>query len=207
MNKMHLYLEKRNIMNYLQGIKDAGIRASSIVANMLQFSRKSEVEKKPANINTIIKRSVKFAENDFSLNKKYDFRKIKIIENLNDNLPEIPCHETEIEQVFLNILKNAADAISGMNDWEVDATITLSTHCNGDYLQISIADNGPGLSDAVKDHIFEPFFTTKKVGSGTGLGMAICFFIITNNHGGQLIVESEEGQGTEFVISLPLSPE
>ncbi len=205
LNKMHQYLERRNILNYLQGIDDAGMRASEIITSMLQFSRKSNAEKTSANINTIIQHSIELAEKEFNLSSRYDFRKIKIEQNFDMNLPEINCYATEIEQVILNLLKNAGQAMFGLQKKETESKITITTSRQNDYLKISLADTGPGISDTIKDHIFEPFFTTKKDSSGTGLGLSICYFIITNNHDGNITVESEEDKGTEFIISLPVS--
>ena len=82
--------------------------------------------------------------------------------------------------------------------------ITIKTQKNGGFIELSIEDNGPGMSDATLKHIFEPFFTTKEVGLGTGLGLSVSFFIITSHHKGNMRAESQEGRGTRFIISLPI---
>lgn len=146
---------------------------------------------------------------------------IDVIKDFND-LPEIECYPGQINQVFINIFSNAIDALeeSGMRQPEsgVAPTIVIHTevrrsdHSAGSdgraedpsYIFISIADNGPGMSEGTCAKLFEPFFTTKPAGKGTGLGLSISHQIVTERHGGQLICDSVLGQGTKFVIKLPL---
>ncbi|WP_113064940.1 ATP-binding protein [Oleiagrimonas sp. MCCC 1A03011] len=112
-------------------------------------------------------------------------------------LPLIECNPTELNQVLMNILVNATQAIDD------DGAIEIHTELSGDHIGIRISDNGCGMDEATRLHIFEPFFTTKEVGKGTGLGLSISYGII-QKHGGRITVESEIGKGTTFVITLPL---
>jgi len=198
------YLEKRRVIKFLEGIQEAGRRAAQIVSSMLEFSRKSESRRAMADINEILDKSVELASTDYDLKKKYDFRHIAIIREYDPGLPEVSCTRTEIEQVILNLLKNAAQAMAEQPPPEGGPAIVLRTLRADDSVRIEVSDNGPGMTEAVRRRIFEPFFTTKEPGQGTGLGLSVSYFIITANHGGTISVESEPGQGARFIIDLPL---
>ncbi|HCR12018.1 PAS domain S-box protein [Solidesulfovibrio sp.] len=198
------YLERRRVLKFLAGIQEAGKRAAGIVSSMLEFSRKSESRRAPADINAVLDRSVELASTDYDLKKNYDFRHINIIRRYAAGLPEISCTRTEIEQVLLNLLKNAAQAMAGHPPAQAAPTIVLGTSRTDAGVRIEVADNGPGMPEAVRRRVFEPFFTTKEPGLGTGLGLAVSYFIITANHGGTISVESEPGKGATFVIELPV---
>ncbi|MFT5773525.1 MAG: two-component system NtrC family sensor kinase, partial [Algoriphagus sp.] len=109
----------------------------------------------------------------------------------------------KINQVFMNIINNAVHALADHIETIKDPKISIRTSATLDHIRIEIEDNGPGMPKYVKDKIFEPFFTTKAVGRGTGLGLSIVYSII-ENHKGTLEVETEEGQGTNFIITLPI---
>jgi signal transduction histidine kinase len=113
------------------------------------------------------------------------------------NIEPIACYPGQLNQVFMNILSNAIQAIKG------EGTIRIQTCKNNEYAIIKIKDSGTGMNEEVKKHIFEPFFTTKDVGEGTGLGLSISYGIIEKHHG-KIEVESTPGLGTEFIIKLPL---
>ena len=200
------YLEQRNIFQYLQGIQDAAMRASKIVSNMLNFSRHSETTPETIDINQLLEKTIELAANDYDLKKKYDFRHINIIRNYDSALIAVPCIPTKIEQVFLNLLRNAAQAISEKEKEKgYEPQITIQTYNTDEYAHIEIEDNGSGMDKETRKRIFEPFYTTKAVGIGTGLGLSVSYFIITNNHSGTLTVESSPGIGTKFIIRLPLT--
>jgi len=202
-SKMQDYLHERKIDHYLEGIRSAGLRASEIVKNMLQFSRRSESKMAPYDVNTLINNSLELAANDFDLNKRYDFRLINIVRSYEHGL-RIRCTETEIEQVFLNIMKNAAQAMMLPENPTVSPSIRIVTTRIGNNAIITISDNGPGMDEKTTSRIFEPFFSTKDAGVGTGLGLSVSYFIIVTNHQGKIEVDSEPGIGTTFTISLPL---
>ncbi len=197
------YLEARRVLKFLAGIREAGARAAKIVAGMLEFSRPSASRREMGDVNAIVEKSIYLAENDYDLKKKYDFRHIEIIREFAPERPHIVCASTEIEQVLLNLLKNAAHAMAGETASDKKPAITLRTRALPDGVQIEVKDNGPGMEEAIRSRIFEPFFTTKPPGEGTGLGLSVSYFIIVNNHGGTIRMESEPGQGSLFVITLP----
>jgi len=198
------YMEKREILKFLGGIRECGERAASIVENMLSFSRRSESRKSTTNLAVLLDKTVQLAANDYDLKKKYDFRHIEIRREFDPDLPDVPCVATEIQQVLLNLLKNAAQAMFRNPDDRKPPRINLRLRRDGGYVCMEIEDNGPGMDESTRKRIFEPFFTTKDVGVGTGLGLSVSYFIVTNNHQGNMMVESIPGQGTTFVIYLPL---
>ncbi|MGE0082947.1 MAG: PAS domain S-box protein [Desulfococcaceae bacterium] len=197
------YLEKRKIIRFLDGIQESGQRAAEIVSNMLTFSRRSESVMKPVRLPELISRTVELAAHDYDLKKKYDFRHIRIIREFPADLPEVPCIATEIEQVMLNLLRNAAQAMSENISPGISPQIILRVQKEEKAVRIEVEDNGPGMDKDICKRIFEPFFTTKEVGIGTGLGLSVSYFIITNNHKGSMRAESEPGKGAKFIISLP----
>ena len=119
-------------------------------------------------------------------------------------LPDVPCEKVKIQQVFLNILKNAAQAMSGDEGSSPPPRLILRTALENQMIRIDIEDNGPGMNEKTKKRIFEPFFTTKAEGIGTGLGLSVSYFIINETHKGTIQVESQEGAGARFTIHLPL---
>jgi len=198
------YMEARSIPKMLEGIRASGERAADIVQNMLNFSRKSESKRVDCDLHALINQAVELASSDYDLKKKYDFRKVEIVRAFDATLPQVFCTENEIVQVLLNLLKNAAQAMHEART--PSPCITLSTRLDRHSAVIEVADNGPGMDEAVRRRVFEPFFTTKPPGSGTGLGLSVSFFIVTANHNGTFEVESHPGEGTRFIIRLPLRP-
>ncbi len=201
LEKVNGYFEKRKILEFLEGIQKAGERAASIVSNLLQFSRKSTSTKGAADLSDIIEKALELAAADYGLKKQMDFRTIKITKNYEQNLPQVFCSVMEIEQVILNLLKNAAQAMQDIESPE----IILQVSSLGDRIQLIVGDNGPGMEEQIRKRIMEPFFTTKPVGEGTGLGLAVSYAIIVKNHQGSIDVESVVGKGTKFIITLPIN--
>ena len=198
------YLAERNILRMIEGIRDSGVRAARIVQNMLNFSRKSESQMAPQDLNSLLDDTVELASSDYDLKKQYDFRKIRIVREYQTDLPPTPCTRTEVEQVILNLLKNSAQAMALSPVPGRTPSITLRTGVRDQHAFIEVRDNGPGMDEATRKRVFEPFFTTKDPGIGTGLGLSVSYFTITNNHGGEFSVESTPGAGTIFTILLPL---
>jgi two-component system NtrC family sensor kinase len=137
------------------------------------------------------------------LNNSIDKSKITIIKEYDADIKPIECYPGKINQVFMNILHNAIQAMNEKKGGE-EKNITIKTYKNDRDLFISIKDNGVGIPEKIKNKIFDPFFTTKQVGEGTGLGLSIAHSII-KSHNGEIQIKSEEGKGTEFIIILPLS--
>jgi PAS domain S-box-containing protein len=196
------YLEKRGVIGFISNIREGGARASKIIANMLQFSRKSESRKEMSDLNMVLEQSLELAASDYDLRKRYDFKRIRVERDFASDMPLVSITVSEIEQVILNIIKNAAQSLSESN--HPDPYIILRTRLRDDFAVIEIEDNGPGMTEIIRRRVFEPFFTTREVGMGTGLGMSVSYTIITSNHGGFIDVWSEPGAGARFVISLPV---
>jgi PAS domain S-box-containing protein len=197
------YLEQRSITGLLAKMYSAGERTTKIVSNILQFSRKSSSERTATSLPDVIERAVELAANDYDLKKKYDFRNITIIRAFAPDLPPVPLNATEFEQVIINILKNAAQAMA--EDKSHQPEIRITAGCEGAWAVIKVSDNGQGMEESTRKRIFEPFFTTKEVGVGTGLGLSVSYTLITQNHKGIFTVDSAPGEGALFTIKLPLS--
>jgi len=202
LDAMGRFLERRGILGFLEGIREAAGRASRIVADMLAFIRRSTAEFSPVSINEILDTVVRISANDYDLKKTYDFKKIEIVREYDPGLSPVSCDRTEIEQVLLNLIKNAAHAMAEQERHGAQR-ILLRTTDEGEWARIEIEDNGPGMEEAVRNRVFEPFFTTKPIGMGTGLGLSVSYYIITKQHNGTISVESEPGMGTRFIIRLP----
>jgi PAS domain S-box-containing protein len=200
---LHAYFERRGCLRMMDSIMESGHRAARIVENMLSFSRKSNVQMAKVDICALLDRTLELAANDYDLKKQYDFRRIRIVREYEPGLPFVPCEESKIQQVFFNLIRNGAQAMASK---QAEACFVLRAMSQGDAVRIEIADNGPGMPEDLRKRIFEPFFTTKKVGEGTGLGLSVSYFIVVENHGGRMEVESVPGQGTTFIVILPLTP-
>jgi PAS domain S-box-containing protein len=209
LENLQIYLEKRNIDTYLKAMEEAGKRAAHIVRNMLNFSRRSSKAMEETNINSLIDRTLELARSDYDLKKHYDFKYIDIHRDYDRELPPVFCSATEIEQVFLNILRNSAQALYDYrrDDPSYQPEIRITTRLEDEYAVIQLEDNGPGMDEDTRRRAFEPFFTTKSPGIGTGLGLSVSYFIITSNHGGRIELQSEKGRGSQFTIYLPLLQE
>ncbi len=206
MSRIRAYVEQRDIINFLEGIRESGTRAASIVAGMLEFSRCNDTRRTQVPIPQLVRQTLQLASNDYDLKKQYDFKKIKIVEEYAPGLPPVSCMATEIQQVLLNLLKNAAQAMPLRDPTRPDpATITIRAAKDRGTIRIDIADNGPGIPEDIRRRIFEPFFTTKAAGEGTGLGLPVSRFIVASNHGGNLTLNTELGVGSTFTIILPAS--
>jgi PAS domain S-box-containing protein len=199
------YLEQRNILEYLHKMEEAGQRAAQIVAHMLNFSRPSQASMVLIDLHQLLDQSINLASSDFDLKKEYDFRHITITRTYEATLPQVPCLPSEIQQVLLNLLRNAAQALAEPRENHDPLTIRITTRRDHDYARIDIADNGPGMNEEVQKRMFEPFYTTKEVGIGTGLGLSVSYFIIVTHHHGKIFAESAPGKGATFTIMLPFS--
>ena len=203
LDDLHRFLEKRKITEMLDHTEEMGIRAAKIVKNMLYFSRKSDRQRLEYSIASLLDQTVELASNDYELANEYGFKNISIVRNYQKDVPNVLCDGIELQQVFLNILHNAAQALHthGIDD----PRLYLKIVREDDAVRIEIADNGPGMDEETRERVFEPFFTTKPVGKGTGLGLSVSYYIVTKNHGGTMTVESGSGKGSTFIICPPLS--
>ncbi|MCF6246877.1 MAG: ATP-binding protein [Desulfobacula sp.] len=202
LSDMQTYMEKREIYKMMDSVMDAGKRAAVIVSNMLSFSRKSNSGYLSEDMGQLLDKTLELAKSDYNLKKRFDFKQIQIIKKYEGGLPRVMCKASEIQQVFFNMLSNGAQAMMSW-DKQKDPCFELSISAKDKWVNIEIKDNGPGMRDETKKRIFEPFFTTKAVGEGTGLGLAVSYFIITESHNGRIEVESKFRHGTNFSIKLP----
>jgi GAF domain-containing protein len=185
-------------------------RICEIVTSLRNFSRLDEAEFKAANIHEGIDSTLMILQH--RLKPSTDSHTIHVSKDYN-NLPLIECYPGQLNQVFMNLLSNAIDALEERNaktTTEVIAAhpskIKISTSLlNQDWISIRIADNGIGMEEKVLSRLFDPFFTTKVVGKGTGLGLSISYKIVTDKHKGKIYCQSELGKGTEFIIELPIN--
>ncbi|MGE8177577.1 sensor histidine kinase [Pseudomonas fluorescens] len=205
LDSVNRYLQSREVPQLLDGIQQAGARAAKIVTHMLSFSRRSNRQMAPCDLPALIDQAVEIASNDFDLAIGFDFKGQAIIRQFDPQLGPVPGTANELEQVLLNLLKNAAQAIHQRENATEPGRIILRTRLNPPWAEIQVEDNGVGMSENVRKRTFEPFFTTKEIGQGTGLGLSVSYFIITNNHKGQMEVQSTLGQGTCFTLRLPLA--
>lgn len=207
MEQIAAFMEKRAIPRMVGSIRESGRRVAQIVDNMLSFARKSDSQVSSHNPAELMDKTLALAATDYDLKKQYDFKTICIEKMYGPDLPYIPCEGAKIQQVLLNIFRNGAQAMQeAAPDREHCFYLDLSHEKESGMVRLEIRDNGPGMDEETRKRVFEPFFTTKPVGVGTGLGLSVSYFIITENHGGEMAVESTPGAGTTFIIRLPVSP-
>ena len=196
-------MEKRGILKQLDNIHKAGNHAAKIIDNMLSFARKGDSVKKEHQLDQILDNAIALAQNDYDLKKEYDFKSIEIQREYSP-VPRISCEGSKIQQVLFNILKNASQAMYSQQQKNETPKLILRLLKQGDRVLIEIADNGPGMDEKTRKKIFEPFFTTKGLDKGTGLGLSVSYFIIVDDHGGEMNVDSAPGKGATFSIKLPI---
>lgn len=182
---------QEELPDLMSDTRDGLERVREIVGNLRTFARTHTQERRSADLVSGIQSTLKLLNSQF--------RTEVIVHQSLQPLPLVNCNLPELNQVFLNLLVNAGHAVEGRKG----ATISISTRADKDRVYIEIADNGCGMSEAVKEQIFVPFFTTKPVGKGTGMGMSIAYGIVVD-HGGEIEVESTEDVGTKFTVSLPI---
>lgn len=204
MTDIKAFMEKREIFRMLDAIHESGTRAAEIVGNMLSFARKSDTSRSSHFPDQLMDESLELAATDYDLKKQYDFKSIAIIKEYASDLPMLLCEGAKIQQVLLNILRNGAQAMQAAGTIAPRFIIRIYKKETSEMVCIEIDDNGPGMDETTKSKVFDPFFTTKPVGVGTGLGLSVSYFIITENHKGTLAVLSEPGKGANFIIGLPV---
>ncbi|MCC5631788.1 trifunctional serine/threonine-protein kinase/ATP-binding protein/sensor histidine kinase [Nostoc sphaeroides CHAB 2801] len=194
LNEKDLDYAIKDVPNLLNSMQQGSERIQNIVLSLRNFARLDEADIKAVNIHEGIENTLLILQHRLS--------KIEIIKDYAE-LPLVSCHAKQINQVIMNILNNAIDAL---NEVQKTSTITIRTALSNSLtksVSIRIADNGIGISEEIQKRVFDPFFTTKAVGKGTGLGLAVAYSIMST-HGGQINFVSKLGQGTEFEIILPV---
>jgi PAS domain S-box-containing protein len=180
----------------LRVILEQAQRTKQIVQNLLSFARQMPPQRRPVQLNTILNRTVQL--------RAYDLhsRGVEVVEQLDPELPQAIGDAHQLQQVFLNILNNAYDAV---RDTGRPARIEIKTTNHGGFVEVLFRDNGYGIS--FPERIFDPFFTTKEIGKGTGLGLSICYGIV-REHGGEILCHNNaDGDGATFIVRLPAVPE
>ena len=193
-----------DIKQNLEKIGYHGKRADSIVKGMLQHSRVSNGQKELTDINALADEYLRLSYH--GLRAKDKSFNAELGTNFDPNVPKIEALPQDLGRVVLNLLNNAFYAVhqkqkSGSGDFK--PRVEISTLLTGGWIQIKIRDNGNGIPEAIREKIMQPFFTTKPTGEGTGLGLSLSYDIIVKGHGGKIEINSQEGEFTEFVISIP----
>ncbi|WP_316431277.1 MASE1 domain-containing protein [Leptolyngbya sp. NK1-12] len=194
---------KADLPKVLGSMKLGTDRIQRIVTSLRNFSRMDEAEVKAVDIHEGIDSTLLILQH--RLKATCDRAAIQLIRRYGD-LPPVECYVGQMNQVFMNILANAIDALEeGMKRGQIESpTITITTEKRHDAVAIGIADNGIGIPNSAKTKLFDPFYTTKPIGKGTGLGLAISYQIVTEKHHGKLYCDSQPNQGTEFWIEIPV---
>lgn len=203
---MQAYFVKRQIPEFISSICESSSRAARIIRNILDFSRNAETTMVMLCLRELIEQSIELAGSDYDLKKRYDFRSIEIVREYDPALPPVKGIVVELEQVFLNLLKNAAHSMLA-NPTGRPPRILVRLYRQGEYAVAEVEDNGPGMPEEIRRRVFEPFFTTKEPGVGTGLGLSVSYMIVTQNHKGLLEVFSSPDTGACFSVKLPLPKE
>jgi PAS domain S-box-containing protein len=198
------FMKAREIPRMITAINESGRRVSEIVNNMLNFARMSEAQISSYSLPDLLDKAMELAATDFDLKKHYDFKMIEIRKEYDDKAPPVPCEGGKIQQVLLNILRNGAQAMREAGTKKPMFIVRTWFEKERKMVCTGIKDNGPGMDEEVRKRVFEPFYTTKPVGVGTGLGLSVSYFIVVENHGGEISVESTPGSGAQFIIRLPL---
>jgi PAS domain S-box-containing protein len=199
------YVTRRGIRAMLDGIVESGERASRIVGNMLKFSRNAGSVLAPHDLARLLDATLELVASDHEVKRALDFRSIAIKRDYQPDMPHVPCEASEMQQVFFNLFKNGVQAMAAGKCAPGGLVLTVCLRQEDGMARIEVEDNGPGMDEGVRRRVFEPFFTTKPAGQGTGLGLSVSYFIVTRQHGGGMDVQSAPGQGTKFVILLPMS--
>ena len=195
----------RGLKQNLQQISQHGQRATSIIKGMLEHSRTGTGQRELLDLNQLVAENLRLAYQGLQAQNK-EFA-AQLLTTYDPTLPPISVVPQDFGRVLINLFTNALQAVQQRQGQEAgrsyEPTVSVSTHATPGGAEIRVRDNGPGMSAAVQARVFQPFFTTKPVGEGTGLGLSLSHDIVTTGHGGTLTVESQEGTGAEFVVTLP----
>nr|WP_242053432.1 ATP-binding protein [Nostoc parmelioides] len=194
---------QKDVTKMLKSMETGSDRIRDIVLSLRNFSRLDESSKKLIDLHEGIESTLLILQHRLQANELLP--QIQVIKEY-QQLPKINCHASQINQVFMNILNNAIDALRSASNTITQPIIEIKTGVifSENTVKISISDNGIGIDEISISHIFDPFFTTKSVGSGTGLGLSIAYQIIVKQHRGKLNCISIPGQGTKFEIEIPI---
>jgi len=198
------YITRQRIGEFLDGILTSGERAAHIVGDMLSFARPANQESSQVSLAEALDAAVRLSAKDYNQRKKFDFRQIEIRKTYSPAMGNVLAQKNQLEQVFLNLLINAAQALAQVEREGFSPLIELIIRRDGKMACVEVIDNGPGMDEATRKRVFEPFFTTKDEKTGTGLGLSVSYFIVCEQLGGRLSVESQLDKGCRFTLHLPL---
>jgi two-component system NtrC family sensor kinase len=187
--KLDTYPDFRNVVDKMEHHVD---RARRVIHNMLHFARRMEPRLDRVDVNQVLVQTIELLQNHARINN------IDITTDLDESLPIISSDQSQLQQVFLNIINNAVDAIGS------DGTVKVQTNMEKEHIRIQIQDDGPGMPEHVRKKIFDPFFTTKEREKGTGLGLSVTYNIVQQMNG-SIDVQSAENKGTTFTIYIPIT--
>lgn len=197
------FLNRIKVQEHLGKINDASQSANEIVNNLLEFTGKVQGVKSLTSLVDVVEDALNVCPMKFKLPNSSSEKEVKVVKNYQEELPHIFCYPQEIERVIIHILKNAVDSLKEV---EHEPVITINCLVVKKQISLSISDNGCGMDESTRKRIFEPFYSTKPFGEGDGMGLAVSYGIIVENHFGSLTVESQKGAGTTFTVKLPLAP-
>ncbi|MDP5337855.1 MAG: HAMP domain-containing histidine kinase, partial [Nodularia sp. (in: cyanobacteria)] len=192
---------KADLIKLLTSMQVGTDRIREIVLSLRNFSRLDEAEFKKVNIHDGLDSTLMILQN--RLKAKPNHPEILVVKNYG-NIPAVECYPGQLNQVFMNILTNAIDALEINFGGEQRQIHIMTEVVHTNKVAIRIADNGLGIPEKARAKLFDPFFTTKDVGKGTGLGLSISYQIIVDKHGGNLYCNSIAGEGAEFVVEIPI---
>ncbi len=195
----------RDLKTNASKIEEHGRRADGIVKSMLLHSRGTPGERQEVNLNTLVEEYVSLAYH--GMRAQHAGFNVAIARDYGEYVKTVEVVPQELGRVFINLLSNAFDAVheqAARLDGHYAPAVSVRTRALGDNVEIRVRDNGPGIPAGTREKIFEPFFTTKPTGEGTGLGLSMSYDIVTQGHGGEMRVESTEGEGAAFVVMLPV---
>ena len=197
------FLDEQKIIRYLDSIKDAVSRSGKIVSSMLSFSRPDSRCRSKEDLNLVLRESVELAERDYEMKKRYNISSIYVETRLAAGPLYVDCVRIEIEQVIINIIKNAVRAVHENREQRPEPHIIVESGVSSGRVYFAISDNGPGIPESIRARIFDPFYTTGEVGLNTGMGLYISYFLINGNHGGSIEALPAPEGGTTIKVTFP----
>lgn len=181
--------------DYLLEIERSALRCKAIVESLLRFARQNpSTQRGPLDLNEVVREALRF------VNYKFAVQGVEILQRLDPALPLVLGNSNQLEQVLVNLLSNAFDAVASVGG---TGRIEIGTRCEGEQVLLEVGDSGPGIAEGVAAKLFDPFFTTKEEGKGTGLGLAVTYAIV-REHGGTITATSRREGGALFTVALPM---
>lgn len=198
------YMQTRGVLRMLEGIVDSGRRAADIVAMLLEFNSGRSAQLCECDIQEVVEDVLGVVRKDVRLGHVFHTERLSIVREFDSNRELAFCNTGEIRQVVLNLVRNAV--LAATSDPENKGVVRVRVKHELGHVTVSVTDNGPGMDKQTVKQIFDPFYTTRDPGSGSGLGLAVSYVIITQNHGGSIDVKSTPGEGTTFSFKLAYAP-